>query len=119
MTLRPYWLALGWAMVAAVCWLSLASAPLDTGIDHGDKVGHLLAYLGLMAWWGQLDSRSGRLLLLFLCMGAGLEGLQGLTPMRQPSLMDMLANASGAILGWLTAHTHPHWLADLERRFVS
>ena len=119
MTHRPYWLTLGWALVAAVCWLSLTPSPVDTGIDNGDKVGHLLAYLGLMTWWGQLDSRSNRLLFLFLLMGAGLELLQGLTPTRQPSLMDLLANVSGALLGWLATRAHPHWLTGLEKRFVS
>lgn len=116
MTLRPYWLALGWLLVVAVCWLSLTPSPMDSGIDQGDKVGHLLAYLSLMAWWGQLDTRTNRLLLLFLLMGMALEGLQGLTPQREPSLLDMLANASGALLGWLTSRTWPDWLARLERR---
>lgn len=116
MKLRPYWLALGWLLVAAVCWLSLTPSPVDTGIDQGDKIGHLLAYLGLMTWWGQLDARTNRLLLLFLLMGMALEGLQGLTPSREPSLMDMVANASGALLGWLASRTWPDWLARLEQR---
>lgn len=115
MTHRAYRL-LGWVLVAEVCWLSLAPNPMDTGIDNGDKVGHLLAYLALMTWWGQLDPRSNRLLLLFLCMGAGLELLQGLTPLRQPSVMDMLANASGAMLGWLATRAWPKWLMRLKPR---
>ena len=116
MAYRPYWVALGWALVALVCWLSLTPSPVDTGIDQGDKIGHLLAYFARMAWWGQLDPRRNRLLLLFLCMGMALEGLQGLTPERVPSLLDMAANASGALLGWLATRAWPDWLRRLERR---
>lgn len=117
MSYRPYWLALGWLLVAAVCWLSLTPSPVETGIDQGDKIGHLLAYFSLMAWWGQLDPRRGRLLVLFLFMGLLLEGLQGLTPTRQPSGLDMLANAAGAGLGWLATRTWPDWLARLDRQW--
>lgn len=119
MTHRPYWLALGWMLMGTVCWLSLTPSPVDTGINQGDKIGHLLAYLSLMAWWGQLDTRINRLLLLFLIMGAGLEGLQGLTPSREPSFLDMVANAIGAGLGWLASRTWPDWLMRLEKRLAT
>lgn len=116
MTFRHYWLALGWLLVAAVCWLSLTPNSVDTGVDQGDKVGHVLAYLGLMASWGQLDSRRNRLVLIFLLLGAVLEMLQGLTPTRQPSILDMIANASGVLLGWLATRAWPDWLKHLEPR---
>ena len=115
MRLRPFWLALGWLLVALVCWLSLTPQGVDLGENNADKVGHLLAYFTLMTWWGQLDQRSNRLLLLFLLMGFVLEVLQGFTPTREPSALDMLANAGGAVLGWLATRFRPRWLADLER----
>jgi VanZ family protein len=115
MTLRPYWLAVGWLLVAAVCWFSLTPSPLETGIRQGDKLGHLLAYLSLVAWWGQLEPRGHRLWLIFLLMGMALEGLQGLTPQRKPSLHDLFANITGASLGWLATRQWPDWLARLER----
>lgn len=118
MNRRPYWLALGWALLAAVCWLSLAPHGVESGLEHGDKLGHFLAYLALMAWWGQLDARRDRLLGLFLLLGAALEALQGLTPSREPSLADMLANAAGAGLGWLATRAWPRWLMGLERRLA-
>ncbi|HNQ03622.1 MAG TPA: VanZ family protein [Thiobacillaceae bacterium] len=117
MGLRPCWLALGWLLVAAVCWLSLTTQPPDLGEQDGDKLGHLLAYFSLMAWWGQLDVRRNLLLGLFLLLGLMLEGLQGLIPMRQPSGLDMLANATGAGLGWLITRAWPDWLPRLERRW--
>lgn len=118
MAFRPYWLALGWLLAAAVCWFSLTPSPMESGIDQGDKLGHLLAYFSLMAWWGQLHGRRGWLLLLFLAMGATLEGLQGLTPQRQPDLADLLANATGATLGWLATRRWPAWLPALEARLA-
>jgi len=90
---------------------------VDTGVDNGDKLGHLLAYFSLMAWWGQLDPRRGRLLGLFLLLGLLLECLQGLIPERQPSSLDMLANAAGAGLGWLATRAWPDWLARLGRQW--
>jgi hypothetical protein len=81
-----------------------------------DKMGHLLAYLALMTWWGQLDGRHHRLLLIFVVMGMALEGLQGLTPSREPSFMDMAANGLGALLGWLASRAWPDWLGRLESR---
>jgi VanZ family protein len=115
---RPVWLIAGWLLLALVVYLSLTGNPPDTGIQSGDKVGHLLAYLTLMVWWGQLSSWHGRLLLAFIVLGALLEGLQGLTPERQPSLLDMVANASGALLGWLASRQWPAWLAALDRRLM-
>lgn len=116
MAYRPLWLALGWLLVAAVWWVSLTPSPVETGIDQGDKIGHLLAYFCLMAWWGQLDPRHLRLLGLFMLMGLLLEGLQGLSPVRQPSLPDLFANATGALLGWLATRAWPQWLMRLEPR---
>ncbi|MEW5770554.1 MAG: VanZ family protein [Pseudomonadota bacterium] len=110
MPYRTYWLGLGWGLILAVTYLSLTASPIDTGVDNGDKAGHLLAYFSLMAWWGQLDRRVNALLILFLAMGAGLELLQGLIPGREPSLLDMAANAGGALLGWLATRAWPSWL---------
>ena len=119
MAYRSYFLGLGWVLVLLVVGFSLAPNPPDTGVDQGDKIGHLLAYFCLMAWWGQLHDRHPRLLVLFLLLGAALEGLQGLTPSREPSLFDMLANASGALLGWLATRIWPHWLPVLDARLAS
>jgi len=107
---------IGWLLVAVVCWFSLTPSPPDSGLHQGDKMGHLLAYLALMTWWGQLDGRRHRLLLIFVVMGMALEGLQGLTPSREPSFMDMAANGLGALLGWLASRAWPDWLARLESR---
>jgi len=42
------WLTLGLGFVALVFYLSLAPDLPDTGVPHGMKIGHLLAYGWLM-----------------------------------------------------------------------
>jgi hypothetical protein len=71
------WLALGWAMVAAVVWGSLTPAAPQAG---NDKIGHFAVYGVLMFWFAQ-----GRL------------------GYRSFELYDMLANALGVLLGWAGA----------------
>jgi hypothetical protein len=40
--MRAIWLTLGWAMVAAIVWLSLTPSPPKVDFEHSDKLGHLL-----------------------------------------------------------------------------
>ena len=110
------WLAIGWGLVALVTFLSLTPDGPDTGIQFGDKYGHILAYFSLTAWFGQLyPGRPAILVIAFLAMGGGLELAQGLTDYREASLLDMLANALGVALGWLTTRLAPHTLLRLDR----
>ena len=67
-----------------------------------DKVMHLSAY----CWLGLLPALAfpkGRTLTLcalaILCLGGGIEILQGFVPGREPSVADMLANGVGIGLG--------------------
>ncbi len=105
---RPLWLAIGWALVTLVLYLSLTPRPLELTIDHGDKYMHLLAYFVLMGWFQQLyPKRRSRLLLLglFIGMGIGLEYLQGMSGARLFDPADMVANSLGALLAWLLGWT--------------
>lgn len=113
---RTLWLVLGWAGIAVVVILSLLPNPPHTGVSGGDKIGHLLAYFGLMFWFGQLYRRHLPWALGFLALGAVLEVIQGLTGYRETSLADLLANATGIALGWLAARRWPHCLGHLEAR---
>ena len=104
--MRQLWLAIGWMIVAAIVYLSLATLTIETGIESGDKLGHLLAYGVLMAWWSQLyvsASIRWKLGIAFIALGAAMELAQGLTPNRYPELLDLVANTSGVLLGWLIA----------------
>ena len=102
-------LAIGWAAVAVVIYLSLTPAPPDSGIDGGDKLGHFLAYAGLTYWFGQFYFHSTRAAyaLGFFAMGIALEFAQGALGYRSMELADMAANTLGVAAGWGAAAVLP------------
>ncbi len=121
--LRPLWLAIGWAMLGTVVWLSLTGAPPEV-VDFplSDKVEHLLAYSLLMGWFGQIytatRSQRGWLIGLTL-MGIAIEYLQGWSGLRYFDPADMLANTLGALLGyWLTRGPLAGSLARVDQRLA-
>ena len=102
---RPYfWRMLALIMLAVVVTLSLVpDPPQPPGPLSWDKLQHTVAY-AFLAWWF-LQAWEGRRSLAWcvflVAVGCGIEGLQGLTPMRQPSLLDAIANTLGVALGGL------------------
>ena len=96
----------GWALVATVIWLSVTPQPIQTGIDQGDKLGHLLAYGTLMFWFCVLY-RPLRVRAFyaagFIAMGIALEFVQGWLGYRSFEVVDMVANAVGVFVGWAVA----------------
>lgn len=104
--LRPLWLALGWAMVAGIVWLSLTPAPPKLDFAFSDKVGHLAGYGVLMFWFCQLyaaHAARAAYALAFAVMGVGLEFAQDALGYRTLEEWDMAANALGVGLGWVAA----------------
>lgn len=99
-----FWMFTGFALIALVVYLSLTSSPVGMpDIKMGDKLGHLMAYGVLMAWFGQLYPLSSNQVWWFIgfcLMGVGLEVLQGLGGDRYFEYADMLANTMGAAIGW-------------------
>jgi glycopeptide antibiotics resistance protein len=62
----------------------------------------------LMFWWAQLVTPPRwKLAVIVVLFGIVIEGLQGLTPSRQPDVLDALANSAGVLLGWLAARCLP------------
>jgi VanZ family protein len=98
----PVWLSIGWLLIAAVIYLSLASSGVPTVARHSDKAGHLLAYLVLTLWFSQLYNKRAGMgwAIAFVGMGVLLEWLQVLTPSRFFDVADMAANATGVLSGW-------------------
>jgi len=98
----------GWALVATVIWLSVTPQPIQTGIDQGDKLGHLLAYGSLMFWFCVLY-RPLRVRAFyaagFIAMGIALEFVQGWLGYRSFEVADMVANTVGVVLGLGIAST--------------
>lgn len=100
----PSWV--GWAGLIAVVILSLAPLPAPDAPEGSDKLGHVLAWLGLTAWWGLLKPRRVIVLVLgLLVLGAVLEGVQALLPWRQFEPADLAANLGGVLAGAALART--------------
>ncbi len=116
--MRKAWLACGWALVAAVVWLSLTPAPPQVDFEQSDKLGHLLGYGSIMFWFAQLYTGRARLFygLGFVAMGTGLELAQGALGYRTYEVLDMAANSLGVLLGWAVALLLPAALPGAARQ---
>ncbi len=101
--MRTALLAGGWLWAAAIVFLSLTRSPPDLRVDHGDKLGHLLAYGLLMFWFCFLyRDRYARFAygIGWVAMGVALEFAQRATGTRSFDVADMVANSLGVLLGW-------------------
>ena len=104
--MRAALLAIGWGGAAAIVWLSLTPAPPKLDFEHGDKLGHFLAYGVLMFWFCLLYLKTRVRILYaagFIALGIGLEFIQGWLVYRTYDPLDMLANTIGVALGWMTS----------------
>jgi VanZ family protein len=107
--LHRLWRGLGWLGVVITLVVSLTPPVLDEGSGNTDKIVHLVGYATLMFWWAQLvTQKRWRLAVAVVLFGIIIEGLQGLTPDRQPDRLDALANSCGVLLGWLAACLFPN-----------
>ena len=103
------WHAGGWLGVMLTLAVSLMPPTLDDGSGHIDKLVHMTGYAVLMFWWAQIViQQRWKLAVAVVLFGIAIEGLQGLTPERQPDLLDALANSGGVLLGWLAARFLPN-----------
>jgi VanZ family protein len=110
------WKLGGWLGIALTLVFSLGPSALDEGSSHADKLVHFAGYAVLMFWWAQLVTQQRwKLALAVVLFGIAVEGLQGLTPTRQPDPLDALANSSGVLLGWLATR----FLPNLPRRLAA
>jgi VanZ family protein len=102
-------LALGWAGVAGVVYLSLTPSPPQIGVEGGDKIGHFLAYGVLAYWFAQFYSGRTRAIhaLGLVALGVALEFVQRATGYRSFEVADMAADALGVAVGWAAARFVP------------
>lgn len=103
-------MAIGYALVILVVFLSLTSNPVDTGLEFPlqDKLFHALAYFALMAWFAQIYHdrfQRNMIAVVFVIMGFTLEYLQSFDPARYAEAGDMVANVTGVVLGFSIALT--------------
>lgn len=116
--LRYAWRVIAWFGIAMLLYLSLIPQPPSLQIDHGDKLGHLLAYGVLTYCWAQvLTAKRQRLALAlsFIVLGVILEYIQGWTGWRTFDYYDMLANTAGVVTGAMLAALTPNVLALASR----
>ncbi len=111
------WWAIGFGMLGLVIFLSLTPAPPEIAtFSHVDKLEHLLAYALLMGWFGQLVAGFRAVagwMVGLVGLGVGLEIVQGLGGVRFFEVSDMVANASGVVLGALISRRW--WPGELQR----
>jgi len=108
--LRFLWLAIGYALVMLVVFLSLTSDPIDLEMkfQNRDKIFHALAYFALMVWFAQIyhdKFQRNMIALVFILMGVMLEYFQSFDPNRYFEFTDMVANSVGVALGFALALT--------------
>ncbi|MGA7983803.1 MAG: VanZ family protein [Burkholderiales bacterium] len=113
MSVRRLWLAIGWAMVAAIVVGSVMHSPPSLGFEQSDKLEHLGGYGLVMFWFCQIyAARRVRLgyALGFAALGIALEFVQGWLGYRDFEVADMIADAAGVALGWGLALMFPNAL---------
>jgi VanZ family protein len=115
---RHAWLAIAWFGIALLLYLSLTPQPPNIQREHGDKLGHMLAYGVLTYFWAQVLTATRQRLALalsFIVLGVILEFIQGSTGWRTFDYYDMLANTAGVVTGAMLAAWTPNVLALASR----
>lgn len=116
--MRSLWVAIGWAICAAIVWLSLTPEPPQLDVPEGDKLGHFLGYGTLMFWFCQLYAKTATRIFYaagFAAMGIALEHVQASLGYRSYEFFDMYANALGVLLGWALGAATGNLLVRIER----
>ncbi len=108
------------ALLVVYTLLGLASAPQETVGDYNDKLMHFTGYLvaGLsisMAWPRSLWWHRA---LFLLAYSTAIECLQYFLPTRSFSLMDILANTAGLLLGLAFFHLTRSWVPTNIQRWM-
>jgi VanZ family protein len=118
---KKIWQALAWLLVFIVVWLSLTPhPPQPPSILGWDKAQHLLAYGGLMSWFGMSFPRHWCWPVFLIALGVALEFLQELGGSRTFDLYDMLANTLGVFFGLGLLQTPARQsLAYVDKQFAA
>jgi VanZ family protein len=125
--LMPLWRTVGALLIGFVIYDSLTPYPVElpfelpfVPVEHGDKLGHGLAYATLMLWFALIDSERlvrVRWAVTFIAMGILLEFVQRFIGYRMFEVNDMVSDVFGVGIGWLAAPPRlPNPLRYLEAR---
>jgi len=103
--MRSLWFLSGLLIVAVVIYLSLFIPPMEQeATSQIDKFNHFIAYGTLMLWFSQLYREKARYLIVWglIVLGIAIEFIQPITG-REFSILDMIANTLGVLLGLFVA----------------
>ncbi|HEY2336215.1 MAG TPA: VanZ family protein [Burkholderiales bacterium] len=102
-------LALGWAWVALIVYLSVMPSPPQIPVEGGDKAGHLGLYLVAALLFSIFRKRSAAALhcLGLVALGIALEFVQRWLGYRSFEVADMVADAIGVAAGYGLAQLIP------------
>ncbi|MEZ5564932.1 MAG: VanZ family protein [Gammaproteobacteria bacterium] len=98
------WFVLSIALLVAGLVAALEPMSSKSVFEINDKVVHATAFMGFMVWFGGLFPRQRWPLVFLVLAGYGvlIEVLQGvLTVSRSADPLDVAADVSGLLLGWL------------------
>lgn len=116
---RPwFWRTILYPLMAFILFLATSNDPYPVPSSSSDKINHVLAFaaLGLLASWSYPKQDWHRLLPLLMGYGLAVEAIQAFLPHRQFSLLDLAADAFGAILGLTIGLLLLHYVSAPSRR---
>jgi len=103
------WRGFGRFLILAMLVVSVLPMPRGIGaVPMGDKIGHALAFCGLVLFYAQLyplRRDRWRCVLGAIAFGALIEVVQSFVPYRSAEFLDLVADAVGAVSGLLLAST--------------
>jgi VanZ family protein len=115
---RRAWLACGALMVVIVTLGSVLPNVPSPAFSPGDKFNHLIAYVGLTAWFTALVHRRRYLWVVagLTVFGLGVEAAQATMGLgRSGEWRDLIANSLGIVAGLAIAYSsRESWLARFE-----
>lgn len=100
---QPLWRALFCLSLIAITWLGFTSEPYPIPSAPSDKINHLLAFMELAILARLGWPMIGHVVPLVVLAGYGyaLELGQAITPWRDFSLFDLLADVTGIVAGFV------------------
>lgn len=95
------WQTILFPLLAFVLFLATTSQPYPVPASANDKLNHIAAFIGLgvLLHWSYPRLAWIRCLSLLIGYGLFIEVIQAFLPTREFSLLDLLADASGAAVG--------------------
>ena len=95
------WMLAGWALLLLVATGSVIPGVVVIEFAAADKVVHMLSYFVLMVWFSGMYARRRQVViaLTLILFGIVLEFVQAPLPYRLFDPLDLVANATGILLG--------------------